>query len=125
MTIQNCPKCGGIHFGSNKCPYTFLPCVVCGKETIFACSDCAIDTDESIHVCQCEACRNQHEVLRHARDETEPAKPGDFARRYKCRKKSHGSPIATEATHDIRSDLPVSGAEKKKNYPCNCRWMPT
>ena len=22
MTIKNCPKCGGVHTGSNECPFT-------------------------------------------------------------------------------------------------------
>jgi hypothetical protein len=25
MTIQNCPNCGGTHFGSNKCPFISEP----------------------------------------------------------------------------------------------------
>jgi hypothetical protein len=26
MTIENCPNCGGTHFGSFKCPYIKEPC---------------------------------------------------------------------------------------------------
>lgn len=25
MTIQNCPDCGGTHFGSTVCPFTYYP----------------------------------------------------------------------------------------------------
>ena len=41
MVIRNCPNCGGEHWGSTKCPYIELPCVVCGKATVMACADCS------------------------------------------------------------------------------------
>jgi hypothetical protein len=65
MTIENCPKCGGTHFGSHECPYIDAPCVVCGERTVLACSDCAIDASESIHVCGNRRCREQHESKVH------------------------------------------------------------
>lgn len=67
MTIQNCQKCGGTHFGSYECPYITAPCVVCGANTVLACSDCAIDSGgrESVHVCDNRECRNRHEASAH------------------------------------------------------------
>jgi hypothetical protein len=65
VTIQNCPICGGTHFGSNQCPFIVAPCVVCGQMTIFACSDCAIDSggERSVHVCSRPECQREHEKL--------------------------------------------------------------
>lgn len=73
MTIRDCLNCGGTHFGSNKCPYLFAPCVVCGRETEMACADCAIDSGgkSKPHVCDRVECRDVHErdhVARHAAD---------------------------------------------------------
>ncbi len=67
MTIKDCPNCGGTHYGSNKCPYTSAPCVVCGVETIFACSDCAIESGghDGVHVCVKTECQDAHENERH------------------------------------------------------------
>ncbi len=67
MTILNCSDCGGIHYGSVKCPYTALPCAVCGIATIYACSDCAIDSGgaTSVHVCEKSECRDAHERNMH------------------------------------------------------------
>lgn len=62
MTIRGCPNCGGTHFGSIKCPYISAPCIVCGEATILACSDCAIDTGKSVHVCEKSECRDAHEI---------------------------------------------------------------
>lgn len=61
MAIENCPICGGTHYGSIKCPYRAAPCVVCGDQTIYACSDCAIDTGKPVHVCERPECRDTHE----------------------------------------------------------------
>lgn len=61
MTIKDCPNCGGDH-GSNVCPYTNEACVVCGTMTILACSDCAIETGRSVHVCAKSDCRDAHEM---------------------------------------------------------------
>ena len=65
MNIQNCPNCGGMHFGSHECPFITAPCIVCGTQTILACSDCAIDSggQTSVHVCVNPACRDEHEKL--------------------------------------------------------------
>jgi hypothetical protein len=65
MTIRDCPQCGGTHFGSNKCPYTLAPCVVCGAQTIYACSDCAIDSggERRVHICERGECQLAHEKL--------------------------------------------------------------
>jgi hypothetical protein len=73
MTIQNCPNCGGTHFGSFKCPYIKEPCSVCGELTIMACSDCAIDSGgkKSVHVCQKSECRDKHEADIHPTRVTE------------------------------------------------------
>ncbi len=67
MTILDCPKCGGTHYGSHECPFTLAPCVVCGDETIMACSDCAIDSGgkTSVHVCRKSECRDAHEAKTH------------------------------------------------------------
>ena len=69
MTILDCPNCGGTHYGSNKCPFTEASCVVCGSMTVFACSDCAIDSGgaRSVHVCQKRECRDAHEAACHAK----------------------------------------------------------
>lgn len=71
MTIQNCPKCGGTHFGSHECPFIYAPCVVCGETALFACSDCAINSGgkASVHVCQREECRDEHERSTHGEDQ--------------------------------------------------------
>lgn len=47
--------------------YIKLPCVICGAETIYACSDCRIDTGKSVHVCATVACQEEHEKL-HGKD---------------------------------------------------------
>lgn len=69
MTILNCQNCGGIHYGSIRCPYTKLPCIICGDETIMACADCAIDSaggkGASVHVCIKTECRDRHEATAH------------------------------------------------------------
>lgn len=61
MTIENCSRCGGTHFGSHECPYTLAPCMICGEQTIWACSDCAIETSKRVHICQKTSCRDEHE----------------------------------------------------------------
>ena len=58
--IKNCPKCGEDHINLEECPYIFAPCVICGKSTMLACSNCAID-GKSIHVCNQSSCRGIHE----------------------------------------------------------------
>lgn len=57
-----CENCGGIHFGSIGCPFTKAPCVGCGTDTIFACSDCQID-GRTVHVCGALHCRVVHEKI--------------------------------------------------------------
>lgn len=67
MTIKDCPKCGGDHWGQHECPFIKAPCCVCKEPTILACSDCAIDSGgkTSVHVCSKAACRDEHEFFRH------------------------------------------------------------
>ncbi len=67
MTIENCGNCGGTHYGSLKCPYISAPCIICGDETILACSDCAINAGgtQSTHVCKKVDCQNAHEQVCH------------------------------------------------------------
>ncbi len=36
-------------------------CHICGAQTLWACSDCAIDLSATIHVCPSKDCRNAHE----------------------------------------------------------------
>lgn len=45
--------------------YGAAACVVCGDPTIYACSDCGIDSggDKSVHVCTKRDCQNIHEKL--------------------------------------------------------------
>ena len=78
MTILDCPNCGGIHYGSLKCPFRPAePCTICGVKTILCCSDCAIDTARSVHVCEDTKCRDAHEAVGHqqqARSELDEAK---------------------------------------------------
>jgi hypothetical protein len=70
-----CSNCGGTHFGtqSGKCPYTKAPCVICRTMTIYACSDCAIDSGgkESVHVCENVVCQRKHEK-KHQKVEAKP-----------------------------------------------------
>jgi hypothetical protein len=82
MTIQNCPTCGGTHFGSNVCPFIPAPCAICGDETILACSDCAIDSGgkRSVHVCQKSECRKLHEFAVHGSDSAPRRAPLDRKR---------------------------------------------
>ena len=63
MTILNCGTCGGTHYGSHECPFTERPCIVCGAQTVMACSDCAIDAGGkmSAHVCGRRECMETHE----------------------------------------------------------------
>jgi hypothetical protein len=63
--VLNCPNCGGDHWGHSECPFISAPCVICGEATIFACSDCAIDSDgkKSVHVCGKRECREQHDKV--------------------------------------------------------------
>jgi hypothetical protein len=67
MTIKDCPKCGGDHWGSHECPFIFAPCIICGTSTILACADCGIDSAGkiSVHVCANSNCRDQHESRAH------------------------------------------------------------
>jgi len=60
---QSCPNCGGIHFGTrfDNCPFIKAPCEICGTPTIYACSDCKIDTGVSVHVCEKTFCQTQHD----------------------------------------------------------------
>ena len=69
MTIKDCPNCGGDHWGVFVCPFTKAPCVVCGALTIFACSDCGIDSGgkASVHVCSNTPCHRRHEKDVHER----------------------------------------------------------
>lgn len=57
-----CKDCGGLHYGSFKCPY-LLPCVICGDDTLMACADCSIDSagEERPRVCVKPECRDAHE----------------------------------------------------------------
>jgi hypothetical protein len=61
----SCPNCGGTHFGSYECPFTSSPCVICGQPTVYACSDCAIESggQASVHVCNRTPCLDEHERL--------------------------------------------------------------
>ena len=61
MSIENYPNCGGTHIGHDKCPFTLAPCSVCAEPTILACSDCAIETGKSVHVCKNVECRLAHD----------------------------------------------------------------
>lgn len=74
MIIVTCPNCGGTHIPFGECPFIKSPCVVCGDETIFACSDCGINSGgkESVHVCGKSACRDQHEEIAHSGEEDHP-----------------------------------------------------
>lgn len=69
MTIFDCPRCGGTHYGSHACPYIEKPCVICGTPTIMACSDCGINGGgkNSIHVCGSAKCRDKHESEIHSK----------------------------------------------------------
>lgn len=62
-----CANCGGRHYGDppGYCPYVSSPCVICGDDTIYACSDCAIDNGgkKSVHVCAKAECQTKHEKL--------------------------------------------------------------
>lgn len=60
-----CPNCGGRHYGSpaGYCPYKKAPCVICNADTIYACSDCQIDTGKSVHICEKVSCQREHEEL--------------------------------------------------------------
>ncbi len=62
---RDCPNCGGIHFGArfDDCPFIKAPCVVCGADTIYACSDCQIDYGKSVHICGNNNCQREHENL--------------------------------------------------------------
>ena len=78
MTIENWDNCCGTHFGSNECPYIFAPCIICGAETIYACSDCAINSrgKQTVHVCGRAECQNKHERETHNPSKTHsPASP--------------------------------------------------
>jgi len=62
---KECPKCGELHYGQrfDDCPYEQLtPCEICGKQTLYACSDCQIERRETVHVCISSECRDAHEA---------------------------------------------------------------
>lgn len=61
--VENCPNCGGTHIGHRDCPFTLAKCVVCDTPTVWACSDCAIEGKRSVHVCNHDPCRREHERL--------------------------------------------------------------
>lgn len=56
-----CPNCGGLHFGTrfDNCPFIKALCVICEAPTIYACSDCRIDTGFSVHVCEKVSCQRE------------------------------------------------------------------
>ena len=37
-------------------------CHVCGKQTLYACSDCQINFNATVYVCQSSKCRDAHEM---------------------------------------------------------------
>lgn len=65
MTIKNCQRCGGTHYGTYECPYREDACIVCGTPTIMACADCSIESGGkiSVHVCSKPECMAEHERL--------------------------------------------------------------
>lgn len=81
MQVENCPNCGGTHFGDYECPFIKAPCVICGDETILACSDCAINSggEQSVHVCKRSECRDAHERAVHRSVEAAGSRPNDLA----------------------------------------------
>lgn len=78
MAILNCSYCGGTHYGSNNCPFIPAPCIICGTETVMACSDCAIDSGgkNSVHVCNDTDCRDKHEIRQHTPSGPDAPKEG-------------------------------------------------
>lgn len=46
-----------------KGDYIISECVVCGKDTSFACSDCSINSGgkDRVHVCPTRDCQQKHE----------------------------------------------------------------
>jgi len=58
---MNCPHCDETMHSAEECPYTKGVCIICGDDTIWACSDCAVDTGKSVHVCKKTDCRDTHE----------------------------------------------------------------
>jgi predicted RNA-binding Zn-ribbon protein involved in translation (DUF1610 family) len=38
-------------------------CVICGELTMWACSDCRIDTQTDVWVCNNTGCRDKHEEM--------------------------------------------------------------
>lgn len=68
LVDQTCKDCGGLHFGSGRCPYLERtgPCAICETETVYACSDCAIDfKGRVVRVCTNPDCRDKHEANVH------------------------------------------------------------
>ena len=45
----------------------YRPCVVCGEDTGWCCSDCAIERELVVHVCPRTTCQEAHEHERPAR----------------------------------------------------------
>ena len=77
MSIENCPNCGGAHFGSNKCPFNpAQPCSICGELTVWACSDCQINTGKTVNVCNKSACRDAHEAAAECHAEAKKLRGG-------------------------------------------------
>jgi hypothetical protein len=69
--MKRCSDCGETHYGDTECPYTKLePCSICEELTLYACSDCRIDTQKTIPVCVQSACRDKHEQLVHPKKST-------------------------------------------------------
>lgn len=108
MAIVNCPNCGGIHYGSHKCPFITSPCVICGDDTVMACSDCAIETGKSVHVCAKPKCRDQHEADTHLKETPIDAAPdmaATIARQAAVIAKMREALQECESYFDDRSDV--------------------
>lgn len=70
-----CKDCGGQHYGTFKCPYLERtgPCEICATETVYACSDCAIDfKGRVVRVCTNPDCRDKHEAIAHGLQKAAP-----------------------------------------------------
>lgn len=61
---KECPHCHSIHLGQtfDDCPLLHAkPCSICGKDTVYCCSDCMIERREKVFVCVDSQCRDAHE----------------------------------------------------------------
>ena len=66
--VATCPHCGGLHFGSNGCPYQETVCDVCHKTLLQHVGLCFCEGGKTEHnprqkYCTCDKCVEETKAL--------------------------------------------------------------